>query len=73
LQAAGLALLLAVTVALVYREAPGNEFHFDDYHNIVDYGPVRMEQPDGEALLRALTQPKLDYRNIPSLTFALDW
>lgn len=73
MQAAGLALLLAVTVALVYREAPGNEFHFDDYHNIVDYGPVRMEQPDGEALLRALTQPKLDYRNIPSLTFALDW
>ena len=73
LPAAGLALLLVITVALVYREAPGNEFHFDDYHNIVDYGPVRMEQPDGEALLRALAQPKLDYRNIPSLTFALDW
>lgn len=73
MQAAGLALLLAITITLVYREAPGNEFHFDDYHNIVDYGPVRMEQADGEALLRAFTRPKLDYRNIPSLTFALDW
>ena len=60
LQVAGLALLLAVTVALVYRAAPGNEFHFDDYRNIADFGPVRMEQLDGEALLRAFTQPKLD-------------
>jgi hypothetical protein len=73
LQVVGLALLLAIIVALTYREAPGNEFHFDDHRNIVDYGPVRMEQPSGKALLDAFANPKLQYRNFPSLTFAVDW
>jgi hypothetical protein len=50
-----------------------NEFHFDDHRNIVDYGPVRMEQPSGKALLDAFANPKLQYRNFPSLTFAVDW
>lgn len=73
LRAAGLALLLAVIVTLVYREAPGNQFHFDDYHNIVDYGPVRMAQPSPAALLEAFANPRLTYRNLASLTFAIDW
>ena len=73
LRAAALALLLAAIVVVVYREAPGNQFHFDDYHNIVDYGPVRMERLSGEALIDAFSNPKLANRNIPSLTFALDW
>jgi tetratricopeptide (TPR) repeat protein len=72
-RAAGLALLLAVIVALVYREAPGNQFHFDDYHNIVDYGPVRMAQPSAAALWEAFTNPRLTHRNVASLTFAIDW
>lgn len=72
-RATGLALLLAVIVTLVYREAPGNQFHFDDYHSIVDYGPVRMEQPSAAALLEAFTQPRLAHRNVASLTFAVDW
>ena len=73
MRAAGLALLLAVIVAFVYREAPGNQFHFDDYHNIVDYGPVRMQQPSLAALLEAFTNPRLAHRNVASLTFAVDW
>ena len=73
MRAVGLALLLAVIVALVYREAPGNQFHFDDYHNIVDYGPVRMAQPSPAALLEAFTNPRLSHRNLASLTFAIDW
>jgi hypothetical protein len=73
LQVAGLAMLLAVIITLVYWEAPGNQFHFDDYHNIVDYGPVRMEQLSSKALLDAFNNPKLEYRNVPSLFFALDW
>lgn len=73
LRAAGLALLLAVIVTLVYREVPGNQFHFDDYHNIVDYGPVRMAQPSPAALLEAFANPRLTYRNLASLTFAIDW
>ena len=73
MQVLGLAVLLSVIVMAVYREAPGNQFHFDDYHNIVDYGPVRMEQPGSEALLDAFTNPQIAYRNVPSLLFALDW
>jgi hypothetical protein len=73
MRAAGLALLLAVIVAFVYREAPGNQFHFDDYHNIVDYGPVRMQQPSLAALREAFTNPRLAHRNVASLTFAVDW
>jgi tetratricopeptide (TPR) repeat protein len=72
-QAAGLALLLAVIVALVYHEAPGNQFHFDDYHSIVDYGPVRMQQPSAAALREAFTHPRLAHRNVASLSFAVDW
>ena len=72
-QAAVLALLLAVIVAICYREAPGNQFHFDDYRNIVDYGPVRMEKLSAGALMDAFTNPKLAHRNVASLTFALDW
>lgn len=73
LQVAGLAVLLAAIVTLVYSEAPGNQFHFDDFHNIVDYGPVRMERLSSEALLDAFNNPKLEHRNVPSLSFALDW
>ena len=72
-KAAALALFLAAIVVLVYREAPANQFHFDDFHNIVDYGPVRMDQLSGEALANAFSNPKLAHRNIPSVTFALDW
>ncbi len=73
LQVAGLAVLLAAIVTLVYSEAPANQFHFDDFHNIVDYGPVRMERLSSEALLDAFNNPKLEHRNVPSLSFALDW
>ena len=72
-RALGLALLLVVAVMLTYREAPGNQFHFDDTYNIVDHGPVRMEQFSTDALIDALANPRLEYRNVPSLTFALDW
>jgi tetratricopeptide (TPR) repeat protein len=73
LQAVGLALLLLVVVVLIYREAPGNQFHFDDYQNIVNHGPVRMQQLSVAALHDAITRPKLHYRHVPSLTFAIDW
>jgi hypothetical protein len=72
-QALGLALLLVVAVVLTYREAPRNQFHFDDTHNIVDHGPVRMEQFSAAALVDAFANPRLEYRNVPSLTFAIDW
>lgn len=73
LRTLGFALLLVVAVVLTYREAPQNQFHFDDTYNIVDYGPVRMQQFSTEALIDAFTNPRLEHRGVPSLTFALDW
>jgi hypothetical protein len=72
-QTLALALLLVVVVILTYREAPRNQFHFDDTYNIVDHGPVRMERFSVEALMAAFMNPRLEYRNVPSLTFAIDW
>lgn len=69
----GLALLLVVAVVLTYREAPRNQFHFDDTYNIVDHGPIRMERLSADALVDAFANPRLEHRNVPSLTFAIDW
>jgi hypothetical protein len=70
---AGLLCSLVLVVAVTYRGASGNEFHFDDYDNIVRYGPVRMDQFELQALADAFMHPMIEHRNVPSLTFAIDW
>lgn len=72
-QLAGLLSALVLIVAVTYRDAPNNDFHFDDYDNIVRYGPVRMDQFELRALADAFMNPMLEYRNVASLTFAIDW
>jgi hypothetical protein len=72
-QLAGLLCALVVIVAVTYRGASGNEFHFDDYDNIVRYSPVRMDQFELQSLADAFMHPMIEHRNVPSLTFAIDW
>ena len=55
-QRAGLLCALVVIVAVTYRGASGNEFHFDDYDNIVEPAAVHADHLSVEALGRAATE-----------------
>ena len=66
-------LVLGLLVAFVYRDAPSNDFHFDDRDNIVDHLPLHIDKLDIASLQRAWSEPLLASRPLPSVTFAVDW
>lgn len=65
--------LIVLAVALVYRPALENSFHFDDFDNIVQHRTVHMESLSLEGLTTAARWPRLATRPLPSVTFAIDW
>jgi Flp pilus assembly protein TadD len=69
---AGAAMLL-ILVALTYREAPNNSFHFDDQKNIYRYPPVMMSEFSVDNVIEAGFDARLKRRVLPSMTFAVDW
>jgi hypothetical protein len=66
-------LLLLLLVAISYRQAPNNVFHFDDESNIIRYPPVLMTELSIENLVDAGRNAYLPTRPLPSVTFAFDW
>jgi Flp pilus assembly protein TadD len=67
------ALLLALLVVVAYHGAGDNQFHLDDWDNVVDHPPVHMAHFSMQALWRAGTDAFLPRRPIPGMSFALDW
>ena len=67
------AALLVLLVALTYREAPENVFHFDDFINIVNAAALHIERPTVEALQNAASEALIKRRVLANLTFAIDW
>ena len=70
---ASASLLLIILVAITYREAPNNDFHFDDSDNIYRHPPVMMAELTAGNLIDAGQKAFLPRRPLPSVTFAIDW
>lgn len=68
-------LLIALVASLLYLPGLPGEFLFDDFPNIVNNPAIALKELNGQELLRLLAtpQPSGDLRNLPNLTFALDY
>lgn len=64
---------LIALVGATYREAPKNDFHFDDIRNIRDNAAVRIDHLSWHGLRRAATDAPLKRRKLAYVSFALDW
>ncbi len=68
-------LLIALVASLLYLPGLPGEFLFDDFPNIVNNPAIALKELNSQALIRLLAtpQPSGDLRNLPNLTFALDY
>lgn len=68
-------LLIALLAGLVYLPGLPGEFVFDDYPNIVNNPDIRLDSLAPGELMRVIAtpQPSGSMRNLPNLTFALDY
>jgi Flp pilus assembly protein TadD len=66
-------LVLIVAVALTYREAPQNGFHFDDRPHILNNASVRNASLELDSLKRVVDEAPLQKRKLAYLTLAVDW
>lgn len=68
-------LLIALLAGLLYLPGLPGEFVFDDYPNIVNNPAIQLEEFSVEELTRVIAtpQPSGNTRNLPNLTFALDY
>jgi hypothetical protein len=70
---ASASILLIILVAITYRDAPNNGFHFDDSDNIYRHPPVMITELTVETVVNAGREAWLPRRPLPSVTFAIDW
>ena len=66
-------LALAALIALTYRQALDNGFHFDDEPNIVRAISIHLETLSIASLVDAVRGAQRPNRIIPNLSFAIDW
>ncbi|WP_169447768.1 hypothetical protein [Luteimonas mephitis] len=68
-------LLIALLAGLLYLPGLPGEFVFDDYPNIVNNPAIQLQELSVGELKRVITtpQPSGSTRNLPNLTFALDY
>jgi tetratricopeptide (TPR) repeat protein len=67
------AVVLLLLVAVAYRDAPKNVFHFDDVPNIVRHPPIQITELTPDNLANAGRNAFLPSRPLPSVTYAFDW
>lgn len=65
--------ILLFFIGIAFQGVPNNSFHFDDYTNIVNHEPMRLQSFSTDEVWQAGTQALLPRRLLPNMSFAIDW